>query len=179
MKKNFLFTSKRLGFRNWIGQDIEAMGAISADPKVMEYFPATNTLEETAEFIERMQQLFNEKRFCYFATIELASNCCIGFIGFSIPTFEASFTPFIDIGWRLSSQHWGHGYATEGALRCLEYGFKELNFKTVKAIAPKVNQKSIQVMKKIGMTKVLEFNHPRLKGNKQLEKCVCYEISRS
>jgi hypothetical protein len=34
-------------------------------------------------------------------------------------------------------------------------------------------------MKKIGMQKVGEFNHPKLKKYPKHEKCICYEINRN
>jgi hypothetical protein len=33
----------------------------------------------------------------------------IGFVGLSIPSFEAHFTPCVEIGWRLAREHWGFG----------------------------------------------------------------------
>jgi RimJ/RimL family protein N-acetyltransferase len=46
----YLFTSERLGFRNWNDSDIEKMAAINNDPDVMEFFPATATYSQTADF---------------------------------------------------------------------------------------------------------------------------------
>ena len=43
MSDKYLFTSERLGFRNWIDSDIAKMIDISSDPDVMEFFPATAT----------------------------------------------------------------------------------------------------------------------------------------
>jgi hypothetical protein len=53
MNKNYLFTSKRLGFRNWKISDLEEMSAINADSEVMEHFPKTLSKEETQAFIDR------------------------------------------------------------------------------------------------------------------------------
>jgi RimJ/RimL family protein N-acetyltransferase len=53
MKNNYLFTSKRLGFRSWEISDLEEMSAINADSEVMEYFPKTLSKQETQAFIER------------------------------------------------------------------------------------------------------------------------------
>ena len=94
----------------------------------------------------------------------------------STKDFKSSFTPAIDIGWRLSNKFWGKGYATEGAQRCLSFAFEELNLKHIVSIAPLVNENSIRVMQKIGMHKLLEFNHPQLTEYKNLVHCVCYEI---
>lgn len=53
----------------------------------------------------------------------------IGFIGLAEPTFSAHFTPAVEVGRRLAYPFWGKGYATEGALACLKYGFETLNLK--------------------------------------------------
>jgi len=173
----YTFKSERLGFRNWKLGDVEAMAAISADPTVMEFFPGTQSKEHVQGFIERMQAEFKEYGFCYFAVDRLEDGEMIGFIGLHNVTFEASFTPCVDIGWRLSPKAWGRGYATEGAKRCLEYAFNDLKLEAVKAIAPAINIKSINVMKKIGMYEVEIFKHPLLEGDERLEECVLFEIN--
>lgn len=175
----YLFTSARLGFRNWQEADIKPMAAINADPSVMEFFPTVKTYEETAGFILRMQQQFAEKGYCYFAVDRLNDHTFIGFIGLSWQTFEADFTPCADIGWRLARTAWGKGYATEGARRCLEYAFNELQLNNVLSMAPKLNIRSEEVMKKIGMQKVKDFTHPLLLQDERLKTCVLYKIENS
>lgn len=174
-KKKYLFRSERLGFRNWEEPDIEKMTAINNDPEVMRYFPGLSSQAQTKTFIEQMQTLFNRKGFCYFAVDQLEDNDFIGFIGLNEKDFESNFTPCIDIGWRLKQACWNKGLATEGAGRCLDYGFRELGFDTIKAIAPQINLPSIAVMKKIGMKKVQDFVHPVLKNDERLRDCVVYE----
>jgi RimJ/RimL family protein N-acetyltransferase len=174
----YAFESERLGFRNWMPTDIEKMCAINADKKVMEFFPGVLSKEQTFAFIERMQKQYAEKGFCYFAVDKLANHEFIGFIGLSEQTYEAQFTPCIDIGWRISSQEWNKGFATEGAKRCLAYGFNDLNIKKIVSVAPKVNDRSEDIMTKIGMKKQYEFDHPMLANNDILKKCVLYEIEK-
>lgn len=153
---------------------------INADPQVMQFFPAVQTIAQTAAFIQRMQTKMEEKGYCYFAADLLHTgkagngNRFIGFIGLSDQVFDAAFTPCTDIGWRLSKEAWGHGYATEGAARCLQYGLNELGLQEVYAMAPSVNIRSIQVMKNIGMSKVSEFIHPLLADDVRLRDCVLY-----
>jgi RimJ/RimL family protein N-acetyltransferase len=175
--ETYLFQSERLGFRNWSTADIEIMSEINADPKVMEFFPSTQTREQTINFIERMQKQFAEKGFCYFAVDKLEDRQLIGFIGINTQTFESDFTPCNDIGWRLKSSEWNKGYATEGAKRCLAYAFGELGIEKIYSIAPKVNLKSERIMLNLGMKKIKHFIFPLLKGDKRLEECVLYEIS--
>ena len=171
---HYLFTSSRLGFRNWNAEDLEAMSAISADPEVMEFFSRPATKEETKAFIERMQSQFAQYGYCYFAVDKLDNGELIGFIGLMQQTYPADFTPCVDIGWRLKRSAWNQGYATEGAHRCLEYAFDQLHLDTIYSTAPMVNLKSQHIMHKIGMQKSGEFIHPRLAGDQRLEKCVLY-----
>ena len=173
----YIFKSERLGFRNWEATDVAPMAEINADRKVMEFFSSTQDLEQTKQFIEQMQSQYEKSGYCYFAVDKLEDGEFIGFIGLSLQTFESSFTPCIDIGWRLKQAVWGNGYATEGATRCLDFAFRELKLESVKAIAPVENAKSVQVMKKLSMTKLLTFNHPLLRSDPTLEECVLYEIN--
>lgn len=174
----YLFKSERLGFRNWLKKDIKLMAEINSDLEVMKFFPNLLSRKQTIQFIERMKAQLKEKRFCYFAVDKLENSEFIGFIGLSEQTFAADFTPCIDIGWRLKRQEWFKGFATEGAKKCIEYAFKQLELETIYAIAPKINVRSVQVMKKIGMKKVKTFEHPKLAGNEQLQECVLYELNR-
>jgi RimJ/RimL family protein N-acetyltransferase len=141
----------------------------------MEFFPALQTLAETEQFIKRMQQQCADKGYCYFAVDKLDDGAFIGFIGLSEKTFEADFTPCVDIGWRLARETWNNGYAYEGAKRCLDYGLLELGLKKIVAIAPVVNVRSEYIMKKIGMAKVGDFLHPLLLNDERLKHCVLYE----
>lgn len=173
---DYLFTSKRIGFRSWNTGDVISQAKINADPKVMEFFPATQSIEQTAAFIERMQKLYDEKGYCYFAIDKLDNREHIGFLGINWQTFESDFTPCVDIGWRIKSSEWNKGYATEGGLRCLEYAFIDLKIDRVHSIASKVNVKSIKIMQNIGMKKMKEFVFPALKDDLRLKDCMLYYI---
>ncbi|MBL7930483.1 MAG: GNAT family N-acetyltransferase [Bacteroidia bacterium] len=151
------------------------MTAINLDPRVMEYFPSTQDKEQTAGFIQRMQKSFLEKSYCYYAVDELGGGL-IGFVGFMDKDFKSDFTPAVDIGWRLATAHWNKGYALEGARACMDYGFKTLGFKNVISIAPKINERSEKIMKRLGMNKRGEFKHPDLSAHPRLETCVVYEL---
>ena len=81
-----------------------------------------------------------------------------------------------DLGFRFLKRHWGKGYATEGAKAALEYAFNNLKLNKVVSFTADSNIPSESVMKKLGMTKVGEFNHPKLTSGHHLEKHVLYEI---
>ena len=173
--KKYLFTSDRLGFRNWTTTDIDKMHKINSDEKVMEFFPGIPTKEQTTEFVKRMINQLDDKGFCYFAVDKLDDNEFIGFIGLSEQTYEADFTPCVDIGWRIKSSEWNKGFASEGAKKCLDYALNELKLENVYSIAPKINTKSEHIMTKIGLKKQYEFEHSLLTTNDRLKTCVLYK----
>ncbi|NRB48323.1 MAG: GNAT family N-acetyltransferase [Saprospiraceae bacterium] len=176
MLQPYLFTSDRLGFRNWKSTDLDTLADINADEEVMQYFPATQNRERTQQFIDRMQKQFAERGYCYFAVEKLTTNEVIGFIGLAYQSFEAPFTPCVDIGWRLAKRHWNQGYATEGAKRCLQHAFLEVGLDSICATAAAINLPSIQVMKKIGLQFDYEFEHPKLLNFDRIRNCVFYSV---
>lgn len=176
--EKYLFQSERLGFRNWNLSDIDELHEMNSDEKVMEFFPSIPTKEQTIEFIHRMRKQFENKGFCYFAVDKLENNEFIGFIGLLEQTYEADFTPCVDIGWRIKSNEWNKGLASEGAKKCLEYAFNSLKIKNVYSITPKINTKSQHIMEKIGMKKQYEFEHSLLTNNERLKTCVLYKLGK-
>ncbi len=173
--KKYIFTSERLGFRNWNLTDVDKMHEINSDEKVMEFFPSISTKEQTIQFVERMKKQYKNKGFCYFAVDKLEDNEFIGFIGLSEQTYKAEFTPCIDIGWRIKSSEWNKGFASEGATKCLDYALNQLELENVYSIAPKINTKSEHIMTKIGLKKQYEFEHSLLTDNDRLKTCVLYK----
>ncbi len=177
MSNNYIFKSKRLGFRNWLTSDLTAFATINANAAVMEHFPKTLTEKETEQFIQRLQIHYDKHGYNYFATEMLETGELIGFIGLAFQTYQTAFTPATDIGWRLKKTAWGKGYATEGAQQCLHYAFHHLKLEKVISTCTINNTRSENVMKKIGMTKMGYFNHPNLKDYPAYEQCVWYKIS--
>lgn len=105
----------------------------------------------------------------------------IGFIGLAKPTFEAHFTPAVEVGWRLAHEYWGHGYATEGALASIQHGFEGLGLPEIVSFTAVQNCRSRAVMEKIGMHRTAEddFDHPKLPANHKLRRHVLYRLNRS
>ncbi len=178
MKREYIFTSERLGFRNWDADDISQFSAMNRDSEVMRHFPKRLAENETLMLMQRFQDHYEKNGYCYFATEILSSGEFIGFIGLAYQSYETAYTPAIDIGWRLKKSAWGKGYATEGAKKCLEYAFEELKINNIISVCTENNKNSENVMKKIGMYKAGMFNHPKLKDYPNLERCVCYKIKK-
>jgi RimJ/RimL family protein N-acetyltransferase len=172
----YLFNTERIGFRQWLDRDIEPFVAMCQDERVMEFFPSILQPEETLASIERQKTHIVEHGFGFFAVDELSTSRFMGFIGIVHPRFESYFTPCVEIGWRLHSDFWGKGYATEGAKKCLEYGFETLKIPEIYSFTTLSNKRSERVMQKIGMTQIGTFEHPSVPENHPFRPHLLYHI---
>jgi RimJ/RimL family protein N-acetyltransferase len=104
----------------------------------------------------------------------------IGYVGLSVPTFDAHFTPCVEIGWRLAKEYWGRGYASEAAAASLRFAFEKLHLKQIVAFTVPLNRRSIRVMERIGMSRDLagDFEHPKLAPGHPLRSHVLHRINR-
>jgi len=172
---NFIETP-RLILRRLCEADYEHLIRLNQDKDVMEFFPSILTEAQTLTQIERINNHFSEYGYGLFAVERNDNGDFIGFTGLTHPTFESSFTPCVEIGWRLSKANWGMGFATEAAKACLEHGFKVIGLKEIYSFTAVLNTRSEQVMKKIGMIKQGEFDHPRMEDGHILRRHVLYKI---
>jgi RimJ/RimL family protein N-acetyltransferase len=59
-----------------------------------------------------------------------------------VPSFDASFTPCVEVVWRQPVEHWGHGYATEAARAALAFGFDRLGLTEIVSFTTASNLRS-------------------------------------
>ena len=171
--------TERLSLRRWRDSDLKPFAAMNADPCVMEYFPGTLSAHESDALTERIVEHFDEHDFGLWAVEVKGVADFAGFIGLSIPSFEAHFTPCVEIGWRLACNHWGHGYATEGARATLDFAFQVVKLDEVVSMTSVQNQRSRGVMERVGMIHSPDddFNHPNLPTGHALSRHVLYRIA--
>lgn len=86
-----------------------------------------------------------------------------------------------EIGWRLASDCWGYGYASEGARAAVAWLFANLPDDAAWAITHTGNARSRAVMERLGMRyqPELDFAHPKLAENDPLRPHVTYALSRA
>lgn len=169
----------RLLMRRWTGTDREPFAALNADPQVMEHFPAPLSRAESDALIDRIEARFDESGFGLWALEVAATGEFIGFAGLSVARFQAHFTPAVEIGWRLARSAWGHGYATEAALRALGYAFDDAHIDEVVSFTSVLNVRSQAVMRRIGMSRDPsgDFEHPLVPEGHRLRHHVLYRIT--
>lgn len=168
--------TERLILRSWQLSDLPLFADINADERVCEYLPTTLTRAESDALAQKIIAHFDEHGFGLWAVEEKGGAPFIGFVGLSIPGFEAHFTPCVEIGWRLAFAYWGKGYATEAAKKVMEYGFNELLLDEIVSFTTKSNQRSRAVMERLGMTysKEDDFDFPTLDASHPLLPHVLY-----
>jgi ribosomal-protein-alanine N-acetyltransferase len=166
--------------RDWKDEDLPAFAALNADPAVMEHFPKRLEPAESHELAAKIRGALATNPFGWWALEVPGVTPFAGFVGLSAPSFEAPFTPAIEVGWRLARSAWGHGFATEAARAAVAYGFDVLGLDEIVSLTVPANTRSRHVMEKLGMTRNPDddFDHPRLPEGHPLRRHVLYRLRR-
>jgi len=143
----------------------------------MEHFPAVLTRAGSDELVDRIEAHFERHGFGLWAVEVVDQVPFIGFVGLAVPSFEAHFTPCVEIGWRLALKSWGRGYATEAARACLAFAFERAGMDALVAMTVPENIRSRRVMERLGMTHdpADDFDHPTLPDRR---RHVLYRLNR-
>ncbi len=168
----------RLILRPWLEEDFDPFAELNADPRVMQHFPSILSREESDKLAQKISSRIIEQGWGLWAVSAPGVADFIGFIGLSVPSFDAHFTPAVEVGWRLAYDYWGRGYATEGAKAAIKYGFEKLGLEEIVSFTAKQNLRSISVMKRIGMyhDPSDDFDHPSLPKENRLCRHVLYRF---
>jgi ribosomal-protein-alanine N-acetyltransferase len=167
----------RVLLRGWRAEDLDPFAALNADPRVMEHFPAPLSRAQSEAFVcDRIVPHFAEHGYGLWAVEVPGVAPFIGFVGLQASSFEAHFTPCVEIGWRLAAPYWGRGYATEAARAAIGFGFAEANLEEIVSFTVPANRRSIAVMERLGMTYAGEFQHPNLPPGNPLRTHVLYRL---
>lgn len=171
----------RLRLRPWRQEDLPQFAAMNADPRVMEHFPKVLTSEESDRQAAGIADHMQKHGFGLWAVQAVDVADFVGFVGLSIPGFQAHFTPCVEVGWRLAFEHWGHGYATEAARAAVDCGFRRFGLEEIVSFTVPANRRSRGVMERLGMTRSAadDFDHPRLLPGHPLRPHVLYRLKRS
>jgi RimJ/RimL family protein N-acetyltransferase len=169
----------RLVLRRWRESDRAAFHTLNSDPAVMATIGPVMSRAESDAFLNRIEARFDEQGFGLWCVEH--DGAAIGFTGFMVPWFRDG----VEIGWRIRSDHWGHGYAPEAARACLDHGFTPvddggLGFDEVISFTAATNASSRRVMEKLGLRQDPggDFDHPGVPVGDPLRPHVLYRIAR-
>lgn len=174
-------STDRLILRRWKDSDVEPFVTMNCDPEVMRFYPSVLTREQSIELIDRIERRFESESLGLWATEVKSTGQFIGYVGLWTPGWESSFTPCVEIGWRICHSSWGKGYAPEAAREVLRDGFERLQLKEILSWTATVNQNSMRVMQKIGMYSdpSENFMHPAIEEGSPLKLHVLYRLTES
>jgi len=174
-------TTPRLTLRQWRSADLEPFAALNADRRVMEFMPARLTRAQSEAFIAGATAALEERGWGLWALEEREGGDFLGYLGLNVPSFEAHFTPCVEVAWRLGAPYWGRGFATEAAGECLRFAFETLLLAEVVSFTVPQNARSRAVMERLGMTHDSrdDFDHPRLQREDPLCRHVLYRLTSS
>lgn len=169
----------RLLLRGWLPEDRAPFAQMNADPRVMAHFPGLMAAADSDAMVDRICRGFASHGFGLWAVERLDTGAFAGFVGLSVPGFEAPFMPAVEVGWRLAAEHWHQGFATEAAQAALGYGFDVVGLPEVVSFTAPENTSSLAVMRRLGMTHdpADDFDHPRLPEGHRLRRHVLFRLS--
>jgi [ribosomal protein S5]-alanine N-acetyltransferase len=149
--------TQRLLLRPWVREDVDSLHVLLIAPEVRRYLwdDIVITRETVEQLVESSLRTASESGIGYWtvhtrppaaATAPIAGFCGFRFIDDG---------PEIELMYGLRGEYWGKGLATEACLAVLDYLWCSTQFPRVYARTDPPNEKSVQVMLRLGMTRDL------------------------
>ncbi len=156
MQRPISIETNRLILRPFEASDVQPYADIRAKPDVIRFLPGgVDNAEKALEIAERtvlhFSALWNdEPGYGPWAIVEKKTQALRGHMGLRLlPELNGQ----TELLYMLDDQVWGAGYATEGALASLQYGFGFLPLDRIIGLALPDNEPSQRVMQRVGMAR--------------------------
>lgn len=143
-----LIETERLLLRQFLETDLDLLARIYADPEVMRFIGDGRTLsrEETWSWVAGALGHWVLRGYGLYAVEEKVTGNFIGRIGLINPEGW----PGLEAGWLLGRQHWGRGYATEGAKAVVRMAYEDVGATHLISLIHPENEASIRVAQRLG-----------------------------
>ncbi len=119
-----MIETERLALRRLTLNDADLLLGIFSDPVAMRYYESTRDFEQTLGWIRWNLGMYEECGHGMWAAIARDNGRFVGQIGLVVQEVEGERE--IELGYLLLRSCWGRGFATEAALACRDFGFREL-----------------------------------------------------
>jgi RimJ/RimL family protein N-acetyltransferase len=168
-----MIRTEHLVLRRWTDADRPAFFDLNSDPVVMATIGPVMDRAQSDGLMDRIEAGFDVRGFGLWC-VEL-DGTSIGFTGLTVPWFRDG----VEIGWRIRSAWWGHGYAPEAARAVLAVAFDDVGLDELISFTVATNHRSRRVMEKIGMTRDAagDFDHPSAPEGSPLRAHVLYRLT--
>jgi RimJ/RimL family protein N-acetyltransferase len=168
----------RLLLRRWRESDRAPFAELNGDPQTLVHFPETFGRQESDALIDRAEANFESLGYGLWALEVKGSGEFIGFTGLAPMPDDVPGAGGVEIGWRLARRAWHRGYATEAAAAAARDAFGRVGLAGLWSMTAILNEPSQAVMRRIGMTEVARFDHPRVPHGHPLRPHVTYYLAR-
>lgn len=139
----------RLAMRQFVADDFDDVRTLDSDARVMKYItgkPAT--MDETHATIRRVTGYYARyPDLGAWYTVRRDTGSFIGWFSLKY----AGKSPDVEIGYRLTPDAWGYGFATEGARAMHDYGFDDVGLHRIIGVTHPGNKASQRVLMKAGL----------------------------
>jgi RimJ/RimL family protein N-acetyltransferase len=126
--------------------DIDEFVALHDDPDVTRFIRQLKR-PEAEERLRLVEREWLERGHGMFAVLDRATDRFLGRAGLKYWwQFDET-----ELGWVLRRDAWGHGYATEAARACRDWGFGSLDVPYLTAMIRPENDASIRLARRLGM----------------------------
>lgn len=169
----------RLLMRRWLESDREPFAALNADQETMRFFPATIDRPASDAFVDVIESRFELQGYGLWALEVTETAEFIGFTGLNPMPDGVPGAGGTEVGWRLARYAWHRGYATEAATAALDVAFGGVGMKEIWSMTAVLNEPSQAVMRRLGLTEVARFDHPRVPAGHPLRPHVTYYLASS
>lgn len=143
-----IFETERLRVRRYTGADYELFFLLSGDPAVMQYIRPVSTREQSDAFLlENIDYYRSNPTRGRWAVEEKETGVFVGsFAIIPLPSQPAE----LQLGYSLTPENWGKGYATELTLAGLEYFLQQETLPVIYGVTETPNIASQKVLVKAG-----------------------------
>jgi RimJ/RimL family protein N-acetyltransferase len=170
--------TERLLMRRWQDSDRDPFAALNADPETLVYFPSTLTRAQSDELVDIIESRLEAQGFGLWALEVTATGEFIGFTGLNPMPEDVPGAGGMEIGWRLARPAWHRGYATEAARAALDVAWNGAGLDEIWSMTAVLNTPSQAVMRRIGLTEVARWDHPRIAADSPVRPHVTYHRAR-
>jgi RimJ/RimL family protein N-acetyltransferase len=168
----------RLLMRRWCDADREPFAALNGDAETMRYFPRSLDRAASDAFVDVIESRFDQHGYGLWALEITATGEFVGFTGLNEPIPDGiPGAGGVEIGWRLARHAWHQGYATEAATAALDLAFSAVGLAEVWSFTSVLNEPSQAVMRRIGLSEVARFDHPRIPAGHPLRPHVMFHLA--
>jgi len=169
--------TERLLMRRWRESDRDPFAALNGDPDTMRYLLGPLDRAESDAFVDRIESRFDEQGYGLWALEVVGTGTFIGFTGLNPMPEGVPGEGGVEVGWRLARHAWHQGYATEAASTALRVAFGGVGLREIWSMTAVINEPSQAVMRRIGLTEVARFEHPRVPVGNPLRPHVTYHLA--